>query len=297
MPKPTLNDLSVFQDVAALRSFRKAADARGIKPSTLSHTVRSLEKTLGVRLLNRTTRSVSLTEAGAAFLKRIAPTLQDLDAAIDELAAFQGTPSGTVRINVPEVAARLLLTDVLPTLRKAYPQISVDIAAEGRLVDIVAEGFDAGVRLGEAVPQDMIAVRLGGPVVFVAVASPDYLDAKGTPEIPDDLMKHECIRHRLPSGKPYRWEFARKGQEVAIDVPGHLTLDSLSMMAQAAADGLGVAFIPDIAATDLLESGRLVPILSDWCPPMPGLFIYYPGRRQVPNALRALIDIIRKTYR
>lgn len=296
MAKPTLNDLTAFRDVAAYRSFRKAADARGTSPSTLSHTLRILEKTLEVRLLNRTTRSVSLTEAGAAFLDRIGPTLRDLDAAIDDLGAFRGTPSGTVRINTPEPGARLLLADVLPLFRERYPKVSLDIATEGRLVDIVAEGFDAGVRLGEAVPQDMIAVRFGGPVRFVAVAAPSYLDTAGCPDTPDDLARHACIRQRLPSGKPYRWEFSRQDREIEIDVPGTLTLDHSGLMVQAAADGLGVAYVPDIVAAGEITAGRLVMILPDWCPPVPGLYLYYPGRRQIPTGLRAFIDTLRRLY-
>lgn len=297
MAKPTLNELKAFLEVAAHRSFRKAADARGTSPSTLSHIMRSLEASLGVRLLNRTTRSVFLTEAGERFLNRIGPTLRELDVAIDELGEFRGTPAGTVRINAPEAAARLLVRDVVPVLKDRYPGMSVDIATEGRLVDIVAEGFDAGVRLGESLPQDMIAVRFGGPVSFVAVAAPAYLDREGCPQTPDDLARHECIRQRLPSGKPYfRWEFARHGQEVVIDVPGTLTLDNSRLMALAAADGQGIAYVPDIVVADLIVAGRLVTVLSDWCPPLPGLFLYYPGHRQVPTGLRALIDVLRSVY-
>ncbi|MFN3311914.1 MAG: LysR family transcriptional regulator [Hyphomonas sp.] len=296
MAAPTLNELKAFLEVAEHRSFRKAADARGTSPSTLSHIMRSLETNLGVRLFNRTTRSVFLTEAGEKFLTRIGPTLRELDSAVDDLGEFRGSPSGTVRINAPEPAARLLIRDVVPVLKGRYPEISIDIKTEGRLVDIVAEGFDAGVRLGEALPQDMIAVRFGGPITFVPVAAPAYLDRAGYPQTPDDLARHECIRQRLPSGKPYRWEFARHAQEVVVDVPGTLTLDNSRLMALAAADGQGIAYVPDIVAADLVAAGRLVTLLSNWCPQLPGLFLYYPGHRQVPTGLRALIDVLRSVY-
>lgn len=297
MFKPTLNDLSAFQDVANHSSFRKAADARGISPSTLSHTLRSLERNLGVRLLHRTTRSVSLTEAGAAFLARIEPNLEGLATAVDALGDFRKTPVGTVRINAPEAGARLLISDVMPVFRKKFPDVSVDISTEGRLVDIVAEGFDAGVRLGEAVPQDMIAVRFGTQIRFIAVASPGYLATSGCPKTPDDLNRHACIRQRLPSGKPYHWEFAKHGQEIAIDVPGKLTLDHSRLMALAAVDGLGVAFVPDTLVMGELAKGTLVEILSDWCPPIAGLHLYYSGRRQVPTALRVFIDTLVSIYK
>ena len=290
--RPALGDLAAFAAVAAHRSFRKAADELGLSPSTLSHAMRALEAGLGIRLLHRTTRSVSVTEAGARLLDRLRPVLRDLDLALAEVAAFRSRPSGTLRINANEVAARLLLRSTVPAFLARHPEMSLDLVTEGRLIDIVAEGFDAGVRLGEAVPQDMIAVRFGGPARFVAVASPAYLAGRGVPRTPDDLLRHACIRFRLPSGKPFRWEFARHGQELAIDVPGALTLDHPELMAEAAADGLGIAYMSDRTAQPFIERGALVTVLGDWCPSIPGLFLYYPGHRHVPPGLRAFIDVL-----
>eukprot|EP01037_Dinobryon_pediforme_P032415 gene32415-37339_t len=245
MPKPSLADLTAFASIAEHRSFRRAADALGVSRSSLSHVMRTLERTLAVRLLHRTTRSVAPTEAGERLLKRLAPVLRDLDAALDAVSDDSGQPSGTLRINGNEAAVRLLLGTVVPPFLARYPQMALDLASEGRLVDIVEQGFDAGVRLAEAVPQDMIAVRLGGDMRFVAVASSAYLAANAMPIHPDDLRQHRCIRQRLPSRKLYRWEFARHGQEIAIDVPGALTLDHSGLMVEAAIDGLGIAFVPE----------------------------------------------------
>lgn len=292
--KPSLADLDAFAVVAAERSFRRAADLIGISRSALSHRMRHLEEQLDVRLLHRTTRSVTLTDTGSRFLARITPTLRELDATLDTLAEDRGEPSGQLRINASKGAARLLLAHAVPTYLSQYPAVELDLVSEGRLVDIVEQGFDAGVRLGEAVPQDMIAVKLGGDMRFLAVASPDYLNRFGTPSVPDDLHKHRCIRQRLPSGKRYRWEFERRGQEVAIDVPGTLTLDDNDLMVEAAADGLGIAFVPELVARDRLASGRLVALLEAWSPPYPGLVLYYPGHRYVPVALRAFIDLLKE---
>jgi DNA-binding transcriptional LysR family regulator len=296
MSRPTLNDLAAFAAVAEHRSFRKAADALGVSRSALSHTLLGLEKNLGVRLLNRTTRSVAPTDAGARLLARLDPVLRDLDAALDVLAEARG-PSGTLRINANRAAARLLLREVVPTYLARHPDVELDLVTEGRLVDIVEQGFDAGVRLGEAVPRDMVAIRLTSDARFLAVASPAYLAGHAPPAVPDDLRRHACIRQRLPSGKRYRWEFAKRGQEIAIDPPGRLTLDDNDLMVQAAADGLGVAFVSENSARPLLESGRLVTVLENWCPRIPGLMLYYPGHRHVPSALRAFIDVVKEIER
>ena len=293
MTKPTLADLDAFAVVAAERSFRRAADLIGVSRSALSHRMRHLEEQLGVRLLHRTTRSVTLTDAGSRFLARITPTLKELDATLDTLADDRGEPSGQLRINAGKEAIRLLLAHVVPAYLRQYPEVDLDLVSEGRLVDIVEQGFDAGVRLGEAVPQDMIAVKLGDDLRFLAVASPDYLHRFGRPKVPDDLHKHHCIRQRLPSGKRYRWEFERRGQEIAVDVPGTLTLDDIGLMVEAAVDGLGIAFVPEVAARDRLASGQLVAVLEAWSPPYPGLMLYYPGHRHVPAALRAFIDLVK----
>ncbi len=297
MPKPTLSDLESFAAIARHRSFRKAADALGVSRSALSHTLIGLERNLGVRLLNRTTRSVSPTDAGARLLERIGPVLRDFDMALDGLADERGGASGRLRLNANKGAARFLLGHVVPHFLKRYPHVELDLVCEGRLVDIVEEGFDAGVRLAEAVPQDMIAVPIGGNVRFLAVASPAYLAGRAPLIAPDDLHQHVCIRQRLPSGKRYRWEFTRRGEELSIDVPGALTLDDTDLMVQAAVDGLGIAYVPDSFARKRLKSGQLVTVLDDWCPPLPGLMLYYPGNRLVPSALKAFVDTLKKTNR
>ncbi len=292
--QPGLGDLTAFAAIVAHRSFRKAADELGLSPSTLSHMMRALEARLGVRLLHRTTRSVSPTQAGEQLAAHLNPILHDLDSALAGVTAFHGRPAGRLRINASEPAARLLLRSVVPTFLRRCPDMALDLVTEGRLVDIVAEGFDAGVRLGEAVPQDMIAVRFGGEVRFVVVVAPHYLARHEAPQTPDDLQRHACIRVRLPSGKPYRWEFERHGQELTLDVPGPLTLDHPELMLEAAAAGLGIAYVADRSALPFIERGMLVTVLDDWCPPIPGLFLYYPGRRHVPPGLRVFIDVLKE---
>ncbi|NPT44646.1 LysR family transcriptional regulator [Paraburkholderia sp. 1N] len=294
MTKPTLADLTAFSTVAAHRSFRRAADALGVSRSSLSHAMLALERELGVRLLNRTTRSVAPTEAGEALLARLAPVLRDLDEALDAVADARGNPSGMLRINANESAARLLLKTVVPRFLKRFPGMALDLVAEGRLVDIVEQGFDAGVRLGESIPRDMVAVRINDDLRFVVVAAPSYLAGRTPLITPDDLRHHDCIRQRLPSGKRYRREFRKHGQEVAIDVPGVLTLDHNGLMVEAASDGLGLAYVPESTARDWLDDGRLVTVLEDWCPFIPGLCLYYPGHRHVPAGLRAFIDVLRE---
>ena len=293
MARPSLEDLQAFSAVAEQRSFSRAADALGVSRSALSHTVRALERDLGVRLLNRTTRSVAPTDAGERLLRRLAPLLHDLDAALDAVADDSGQPRGTLRINANETTVRLLLRTVVPRFLALYPHVALDLVSEGRLIDIVQGGFDAGVRLAEAVPQDMVSVRFGADLRFLAVAAPAYLSGRRAPATPDDLHGHLCIRQRLPSGKLYRWEFERNGQEVVVDVPGALTLDHSGLMVEAAADGLGIAYVPEHTARDWLDDGRLAIVLEDWSPAIPGLCLYYPGHRHVPAGLRAFIDVLK----
>jgi DNA-binding transcriptional LysR family regulator len=291
---PSFGDLRAFLAVARHRNFRRAASELSVSPSALSHSIRGLERLMNVRLLNRTTRSVSPTEAGQRLLDGLGPALRDVDLALRSVQDLQAGASGTVRINAPHAAASILLQQVVPCVLSRFPEITVDLVAEDRLVDIVAEGFDAGIRLGEAVPQDMVGVPLGGPSRFIAVASPDYLEAAGAPQTPDDLHHHRCIRHRLPSGRMFRWEFEKHGQTMFVDVPGALTLNNIGLMIDAAADGLGLAYVLEAAAAPSLAQGRLVTVLDDWCPSFGGLMLYYPGHRQVPSALRAFIDTARQ---
>ncbi|NKJ09883.1 LysR family transcriptional regulator [Rhizobium sp. SG741] len=297
MVRPSLNDLAAFAAVASHQSFRRAAEIMGVSRSALSHAIIGLEAKLDVRLFNRTTRSVSLTQAGARLLARLDPVLQELDQALDTLSEERGTPSGTLRINANKSGARILLAEVVPRFLDLYPDVELDLVSEGRLVDIVEQGFDAGIRLLEAVPKDMVAVKFGGDVRFIAVAAPSYLDGKARPHTPDDLYVHCCVRQRLPSGKRYRWEFSKRGAEVAIDVPGNLTLDDNDLLVQAAVDGRGIAYVPDYFARPFLASGQLLVVLDEWCPPTPGLALYYPRSRHVPSPLRAFIDLLREVDR
>jgi len=295
MTKPSLADLTAFAAVAQHRSFRAAADALGVSRSSLSHALRGLEQQLGVRLLHRTTRSVAPTEAGQQLLQRLAPMLRDLDDMLASVSGGTDGPAGQLRINANQSAARWLLRQVVPGFLQRNPRVTLDLVSEGRLVDIVAEGFDAGVRLREAVPQGMVIVPFAGDTRFLAVAAPAYLAEQGVPMTPDDLHRHRCIRQRLPSGKRYRWEFALNADEIAIDAPGRLTLDHTGLMVQAAEDGLGIAYVPEPFARPALEDGRLVTLLQEWSPAIPGLCLYYPGHRHVPPPLRAFIAELRST--
>jgi DNA-binding transcriptional LysR family regulator len=220
--------------------------------------------------------------------------LRDLDVALEEVNVFRDRPSGQLRINASEIAARLLLHSVVPTFLARFPEMGLDLVTEGRLIDIVAEGFDAGIRLGESVPQDMVAVRFGGTARFVAVASPGYLADHPAPQTPDDLRDHRCIRIRMRSGKPYRWEFEHHGQELTVDFPGQLTLDHPGLMAECALKGMGIAYVPTSVVQSYLDAGQLMEVLSNWCPAIPGLFLYYAGHRHVPAGLRAFIEVLKE---
>ncbi len=297
MTRPSLGELSALIAVVRHRSFRRAADELGLGPSTLSHMMRALEEKIGVRLLNRTTRSVSPTDAGEQLVAQLTQVLSGLDGALDAVVRADKRPRGTLRINAAEPGARHLLETIAPTFLGRFPEVTLELVTDGRLVDIVKLGFDAGVRLGETVPQDMIAVRLGGPVRFLVVASPAYLEAHAAPKKPTDLREHRCIRIRLPSGKRYRWELTKGKRNVSIDVPGSLVLDDARLTALAAAEGLGLAYVPEPTARAYLDEGRLVTVLDDWCPPVPGLFLYYPANRHVPPPLRAFLDVVQSFRR
>ncbi|MBK4216162.1 LysR family transcriptional regulator [Paracoccus caeni] len=289
--------LSVFLAVANHRSFRAASVELNVTRSAVSHSIKSLEQRLGVRLFNRTTRSVSLTEAGERLAGKLRPAMSSITEALQEVDDFRGTPSGTVRINASDVAVRMVLRPLLARFHKAYPEVHLDIVTDGRLGDIVAEGFDAGIRLAEAVPQDMIAVRIIDNVRFAAVASPDYLGAHGRPIVPQDLYQHDCIRFRFESGAIYRWEFERHGIAETINVAGPLTLTDQVLMVEAAIDGIGIAFVPDFLVAEPLQERKLEQVLDEWCPEFPGLCLYYPGRRHVSSGLRALIETIKTNGR
>lgn len=293
MQTDSLSHLVAFACVARHSSFRQASAELGLSPSAVSYAVRGLEKRLGVSLFNRTTRSVSLTVAGRYLLERIRPALRDVSEALDQMDAFQATRSGTLRINTSRAAAYLLVSPLLPHFLAAYPDIHVEIVHEEGPVDIVAAGFDAGIRLEGDVPDDMMAVSINRSQRLVAVAAPTYLRGGMALKHPRDLMKHECIRYRFPNGRVPKWEFARGDTRLEVDVPGRVTLDDMYTVARMALAGSGVAFVLEDYVRPLLDEGRLVRLLEDWCPLLPGFMLYYPGHSRMPPALRAFIDMAR----
>lgn len=287
-----LLELEAVLAVAQHGSFRAAATALGLSRSALSATVAGLEARLGVRLFNRTTRSVAVTAAGEQFIARISPALAEIRGAIEAVNEQRDTPRGTLRLNTSVGAAQMIFKPLVLEYLRRYPDMKVDIVTERRLVDIVAEGFDAGIRLAETVPRDMVAVPLGGEQRMVVVASPAYLKAHPAPEVPDDLMKQRCIRWRFSSGNIYRWEFARHGESLTLDVPGAITLDEPLLMLEAVRAGVGIGYLGLFHVAADLASGRLVALLQDWTPSYPGICLYYPSRRQMPAGLRAFIDLV-----
>lgn len=263
-------------------------------PSTLSHMMTGLEACLCTRLLNRTTRNVSTTQAGAHLVARLRPILRDLDGVLVEIDAARDRPRGILRITASETVSMLMVQTVVPVFLARYPEMEVDLVAQPAFVDIVAEGYDAGLRLGESIPQDMVAVRFGGPSRMLPVASPSYLEGRERPQTPDDLTRHRCIRSRTPTGRPYRWEFERHGDAMAVDVTGPLMLNRTELMAEAAMRGLGIAFVPERIAKPYLRENLLCALLEEWCPTYPGMFLYYPGHRHVPVGLRTFIEVLKE---
>ena len=293
MSRHELSHLPVFTAVARHGSFRTAARELGIAPSAVSHTVSALEARLGVRLLTRTTRSVALTQEGAALLERLRPALSEIDLALAEAVEARDRPAGNLRVNVPRTAAELALVPRLGAFAAAYPDIRLEIVNEDRFTDVVEGGFDAGVRLGESLQADMIAVRIGPRLRGALVAAPSYVEGKAPPRHPRDLSGHRCIRFRFSSGVIYRWEFEKGGEEVVMDVDGTLILGEDRAIVQAALDGAGVAFVFEDYVRQPLAEGRLVRLLEDWCPAFDGFFVYYPSRKQMRPALRAFVDFFR----
>lgn len=294
MAQSRLTELEAVLTVARLGKFRTAALELGVSTTALSNAVGKLERTLGVRLFNRTTRSVSLTEAGQRFVDSVAPAVRDIHDAMDLARAQQSTPSGTLRINAFPTAAREIFSWlVLPFLR-AHPLVHIDIVTEGRLVDIVAGGFDLGVRSADLVPADMIALPLGVARRNIVVATPAYLEAHGRPLTPDDLAKHACLRVRLPNGAIYRWPFEKEGQSVTVDVQGAVTLDEASLARTAALASMGLTLAMESDVRDDIAAGRLVPVLEDWTPTLSPLSLYYPNRRNPTAAFRAFVEFARR---
>ena len=294
MYRPSLNDLDAVIAIARKGSFRAAALELGMSTTALSNAIGKLEASLGVRLFNRTTRSVSLTDAGRVFVEQVRPALQEIHGAMEAVRSRQATPSGMLRINAFATAAREILSPLVLEFLRRYPQVQVDLVTEGRLVDIVAEGFDLGVRAGGLVPTDMIAVSLGRPQRYAVVGSPAYFKTHGKPRVPPDLLKHSCIRVRLPNGALYRWQFEKAGHTAQIDVAGAITLDEASLARIAVLESVGLGFFMEQDVRADIEAGRLVRVLKDWTPPFAGLSLYYPGRRNPSAALKAFIGLARE---
>lgn len=292
-----LQDVSAFVRVAQARGFRDAARVSGVSASSLSEAVRRLEAKLGVRLLNRTTRSIAPTEAGARLLERLAPALGEVDAALDGVNACRGRPSGTLKLNVPATAARLVLPSIVTPFLKAYPDIRMEVIVEDGFVDVLAAGCDAGIRYDERLDQDMIAVPIGPRVQrFATAASPAYLDAHGRPAHPHDLLVHSCLRGRFASGAAPIWEFEREGEMVRVDPAGPLVVRlgaAVDLAVSAAVDGLGIIHLFEEWLSPHFKTALLEPVLEPWWQSFSGPFLYYPGRRHLPAPLRAFVDFIK----
>jgi DNA-binding transcriptional LysR family regulator len=292
------NGLAVFIAVAEAGGFTAAAARLGISPAAVSQAVKQLELRLGMPLFIRTTRRVALTEAGTALLARAAPAALEMSAAMAAVGEMRGEPSGLLRLTVPRMAVPLVVEPVLPVLRSTHPKVAVEIAVEDATVDLPARGFDAGIRIGEYIEQDMVAVRLSRDIAWSVVGSPDYFSARGRPTRPEDLAGHDAIRYRFPgSGVLYRWEFERDGKTLSVDPPGSLIVNDGALLISCACAGLGLSYVADIAVAAELADGRLARVLKPFLPKTPGLFLYFPRRAQGQPKLRAFIDIARQVLR
>jgi len=294
MAKNLLPDLAAFLAVAHAGSFTRAADQLGVSQSALSQTVRSLETRLGVPLLRRTTRSVSPTEAGERLMRTVGPRLEEIEGELAALVSMREKPAGTIRLTADERAARGTLWPSVEKFLLNYPDIAVEIVIDNALTDIVAERYDAGVRLGGVVAKDMIAVRIGPEQRMAVVAAPSYFANRPRPRTPQDLTGHTCINLRLPTrGGLYAWEFEKAGRELKVRVEGQLIFNSIDLIFSAALSGFGLAYLAEDHAKKSIENGELVQVLADWCPPFPGYHLYYPSRRQASAAFQLLVDALR----
>jgi DNA-binding transcriptional LysR family regulator len=294
MQRGNLNDLLAFLAVGRERSFTKAAAKLGVSQSALSHTIRELEARLGVRLLTRTTRSVSPTEAGERLLQNIGPRFEEVEAELQAVRELREKPAGTIRITALEYATDTLLVPKLAKLLKQYPDIKVEIIVDIGLTDIVAQRYDAGVRNGEQVAKDMIAVRIGPDMRMAVVGTPSYFRNRSEPKTPQDLVNHNCINLRLPThGGLYAWEFEKGSRELRVRVEGQLTFNGTTQLLNAALAGLGLAYVPEGLAQPHIAKGRLIRVLEDWCAPYPGYHLYYPSRRQPSAAFALVVDTLR----
>jgi DNA-binding transcriptional LysR family regulator len=294
MQRVALNDLEAVLAVARRGSFRAAAIDLDMSTTALSHAIARLEANLGVRLFNRTTRSVSLSNAGRQFVEKVGPAVGDIHGAMEAVRSQRETPSGLLRINAAPTAARQIISPLVLDFLRRYPEMQVDIVTEGRLVDVVAAGFDLGVRVADLVPTDMIALSLGRPQRSAVVGSPDYFAQRPMPLVPTDLLGHDCIRVRLPNGALFRWRFQRDGETAQIDVPGRLILDEASLARTAALDGAGIGFFMEQDVLHDIAAGRLLRLLDDWTPATTGFCLYYPGRRNPSAGLQAFLALARE---
>ncbi|MEG3136114.1 LysR family transcriptional regulator [Rouxiella sp. T17] len=294
MLKENLNDLMSFLVVARERSFTKAAGKLGVSQSALSHAMNGLEARLNLRLLTRTTRSVAPTEAGEKLIVSLEPRLADLEYEIDSITRLNGLAAGNIRLNAGEHATKSLLWPKLKKFLKEYPEIKVELTVSNALTDIVEERFDAGIRLGERLQQDMVAVRIGPDFRLIVVGSPEYFNENPPPQVPQDLQQHKCINLNLPTlGSTYIWEFEKDGVEMKIKVNGQLTLNHLSERIDAAEAGFGLTYLPEDMVQEQLKAGTLVQVLDDWCEEFVGYHLYYPSRKQHTHAFSLLIDALR----
>lgn len=294
LPRHDLSDLTAFLAIARHLSFRRAAAELGVSTSALSHRLRQLEERLGVRLLNRTSRSVVPTEAGYALMRKLETGFRQIGEALEDINRFRAQPTGRIRLNVPRAASELLLGPILTRFMNSYPDLQVEVKVEDTLVDIVAGGFDAGIRFGGSIPKDMVAVRLSPDYRWIVVGAPEYLRAHGLPRSPADLRDHRCIQLRCGNGALYRWEFECGDCVQTVEVPGRLCVNDPELALRAALDGAGLAYCLEPRVAGYLATGRLREVLADWCPDAPGLYLYYPGHRQVPAGLRALVRMVRE---
>lgn len=294
MSRPAVIELEAVLEIIRRGSFRAAALHLGMSTTALSNAIAKLERQLGVRLFNRTTRSVSPTDAGRAFAEQVGPALEAIQTAMTTARAQQETPSGTLRINAFATAAREIMAPLILECLRRYPQIHIDLVTEGRLVDVVAAGFDLGVRSVDLVPSDTIAISLGRPRPIAVVGSPDYFKVNGVPKVPHDLLTHSCIRVRMPNGALYRWPFGKDGETVQVDVQGPITLDEATLSRIAVLNGVGIGYFMEADVRDDIADGRCVRVLEDWTPSLAPLSLYYPNRRHSSAAFQAFIALARE---
>ena len=294
LSRSDLNELAYFVELAKQRNFRKAGIELGVSASALSHALRGFEERFGVRLFNRTTRSVTLTAAGEALYAAITGPFDEIGRAVDVLNQFRDAPMGRVKLSVPSEAATYLVGPVMATFLERYPDVEIEVSINNHLIDVIDGGFDAGIRYGGTVPEDMVAQRLSRDVRWLVVAAPSYLERHGTPAHPNDLLNHRCIRLRIGDERIYRWEFERGSEKLEVSVPGSLVVDQGTVGLAAAKDGAGLMYVCDPMVRELVAHGLLRTVLDDWAPMGPGFHVYYSSRRQIPEALRLFIELVRE---